>query len=452
MVTRVLHGSQRQPLNGAESTVEMTARLSDYFDAYRLNDAQFGEMGKRIQILKDWIQASEDLTFQPAQATALSDNIEKYALSLVPFIRNPAQPNARNPLQSLRRSFEPGTRGIVIPVGQKNFRFACHLIANLRQTLHSSLPIEVAYSGEDDLPRKYRDYFESMGADITTLDVTMAFEQETLKLAGGGWAIKPFALLATKFEQAILLDADAVFFQDPDFIFDNHPGYIETGTLLFHDRLLWQGAFKERHKWWETELAHTKLSDTILRSKVYMEGYAEEGDSGVVVVDKSRLSVFIGLLHICWQSTEAVREKHTYRMGHGEKESWWFGFELAATPYTMEPHYGAIVGQETISDGKIKVCGFTIAHVNQADKLLWYNGSLLKNKEVNQTDFDVPTRWMIDGEWEKGATKQDLSCMKDASMKSIDNHERKVLEASVALAKKVDEDIRDPLHNLIQIT
>jgi len=39
--------------------------------------------------------------------------------------------------------------------------------------------------------------------------------------------------------------------------------------------------------------------------------------------------------------------------------------------------------------------------------LLWFNGSLLKNKEIDSLEFDVPTEWMIDGTWEKGATKQD---------------------------------------------
>ena len=48
--------------------------------------------------------------------------------------------------------------------------------------------------------------------------------------------------------------------------------------MLFRDRLLWQGAFKDRHDWWEKELAHTELSETIKQSKVYIEKYAEEGD------------------------------------------------------------------------------------------------------------------------------------------------------------------------------
>jgi len=39
-----------------------------------------------------------------------------------------------------------------------------------------------------------------------------------------------------------------------------------------------------------------------------------------------------------------------------------------------------------------KVCGFTIVHTDEADKLLWYNSSLLKNKAVNSTALE-----MIDG-------------------------------------------------------
>src|SRR2546423_450054 len=54
------------------------------------------------------------------------------------------------------------------------------------------------------------------------------------------------------------------------------------------NRLLWQGGFKERHEWWEKELAHNELSSTVRHSKVYIDKFAEEGDSGVVVVDKSR--------------------------------------------------------------------------------------------------------------------------------------------------------------------
>ena len=443
-------GVDRLPPSTSSSTpsyLELTTRLTDYFQAYPLDESEFGQMGKRLQILKDWIHTHQSASLTEDEGAILSDNIEHFALSLTPFLQNPSKPQDRQPLQSLRQTFVSGSKGIVIATGQKRFRFACHLIKNLREVLGSTLPIQIAYAGDHDLPDTYRTYLTSLGPDITTFDVTSIFDDDTLKLADGGWAIKPFALLGSTLEQAILLDADAVFLQKPENILNDHPGYRSTGTLLFHDRLLWQGAFKERHEWWEKELAHTELSSTIKHSKVYIDKYAEEGDSGVVVVDKSRLDVFVGLLHICWQNTHTVREAFTYKQGYGDKESWWFGFELAASPYTMEEHYGAIVGhtQSATSGKHAKVCSFTIAHVDHKNKLLWYNGSLLKNKEIDANDFDVPTEWMIDGVWEKGATKQHMSCMRDAEVRSMQPEELEILQKTVNSAKQVDSIIRNEL-------
>lgn len=419
------------------------AERAAFMRANPLDESQFGQMGKRMQEIKEWISHMETPGLSQQEQEKWSNLVEGVAVKLVPFI----QPNPHNkkPLDGLRGRFIANSKGLVITTGKKRFRYACHLILNLRRVLKSNLPIQVAYSGEDDLPKIYRDFITRIAPDVSTFDVTSVFDDRTLDLPHGGWAIKAFAVLGSTFEQAILLDADALFLQPPDVIFDQHPQYLERGVLLFHDRLLWQGAFKERHAWWEKELENTTLSDTIQQSKVYMDGYAEEGDSGVVAVDKSRLDVFIGLLHIAWQSTRDVREAYTYRQGHGDKESWWFGFELTGTPYSMEQHYAAITGHVKLDDNgdqENRVCSFTIAHVDHRSRLLWFNGSLLKNKEISSVDFDVPTEWMIDGTWEKGITKQDMSCMRDAEVQPIDEAIIKILQDSVRLAKKIDDDLR----------
>jgi len=433
-------------LASGPSYLALAGSVSDYLTAYPLSKNDFGQMGKRLQILKELMVFSETADLSLVESEALADDIERLAISLVPFISLPAGKEQR-PLRRLRSSFEPGSRGIVITTGKKRFRYACHLVLNIRHILGSTLPIQIAYAGESDLPPSYREVIAALGNNITTLDVTTIFDDSTLGLPQGGWAIKVFAALGSTFEQVMLLDADAVFLQKPEVIFDTYPGYLETGTLLFHDRLLWQGAFEERHDWWEKELAHTELSETIKHSKVFVDKFAEEGDSGVVVADKARLEVFIGLLHICWQNTKAVRDAWTYRLGYGDKESWWFGFELAATPYAIEKHYGAVVGHsmQKEGDGPRRVCSFTIAHVDHRDKLLWYNGSLLKNKEVDLNDFDVPTEWMIDGVWEKGNTKQDLSCMRDAEIQHLDDSEVEILTKTVDAARHVDQQIRQSL-------
>jgi alpha 1,3-mannosyltransferase len=77
-------------------------------------------------------------------------------------------------------------------------------------------------------------------------------------------------------------------------------------------------------------------------------------------------------------------------------------------------------------------------HVDEVGKLLWYNGSLLKNKLTNPTEFDIPTNWMIDGTWWKSALREDLSCMSGAPLRAMDGTEKKVLEENVLVAKRVD--------------
>ena len=427
---------------GQVELLKSIAKTSQYFIDYPLAKSQFGEMGERVQIVRSWMKAREDKSYQLSkdQLDSLTELIEKTTLSLFPFLQNPSQPARSHAFNYLQQSFLPKSKGIVIPTGTGTFRYACHLITNLRQILHSKLPIQIMYAGDEDLPSQHREFMKGLGADIETVDIKTVFDDTTLGLASGGWAIKSFAALASKFEQVVLLDADAVFLQDPEVVLDNHAGYKDTGALFFHDRLLWQGAFKERHEWWEKQLEHHTPSATLSKSLVYNEKYAEECDSGMVVLNKGRLSTLFGALHVCWQNTRDVREAHTYIMGHGDKESWWFGFELSDASYTFENHYGSVLGAVKTdgTDGKTRVCGFTIAHVDENDRLLWYNGSLLKNKAVNVTEFDIPVHWMMEGVWEKGAVKADLSCMRDAEVLHVTTQEKDIVQKSVDAAKAAD--------------
>lgn len=425
--------------------LESISQASQYFIDYPLKSSQFGELGKRLQILGRWIESIEALSYNSTstQSIELLADIEKTALSLFPFLKNPLKPENTHVFTDLRKSYEHGSKGVVIPTGKGSFRFACQLVSNLRDVLRSKLPIRIAYAGDGDLPIEFREFITKLAADVETLDVLKTVNDDSLELANDGWAIKPFVLLTSTFEQSMLLDADAVLLQAPEVIFDNHSGYLETGTLLFHDRLLWQGAFKERHQWWEKELEHHTPSPALAKSLVYNEGYAEECDSGMVVMDKSRLQTFLGLLHVCWQNTLSVRKAFTYTMGYGDKESWWFGLELSGANYTFEEHYGAVLGEIRGEGKKTKVCGFTIAHTDDKDNLLWYNGSLLKNKAVNDTLFDVPTHFMIDATWEKGATKPDMSCMRDGKAQTVSREETEIIQASVNNAKKIDEKIAE---------
>lgn len=174
-------------------------------------------------------------------------------------------------------------------------------------------------------------------------------------------------------------------------------------------------------------------------SKVWTEGYAEEGDSGVIVINKKSTLTMLGLLHIAWQNSKAIREEWTYKITYGDKESWWFGLELTGVPFAFEEHYGAVLGEQNGQSKAPKICGFSIAHLDELQRLIWFNGSLLKNKAVNASEYWVPSHWMVDGTWIKGNSKADMSCMTNGDPREVDLETQDVLRRSIARAVELDE-------------
>ncbi|OGM49450.1 hypothetical protein ABOM_001700 [Aspergillus bombycis] len=418
--------------------------LAQYFIDYPLQPPykeQFGELGQRSRVLRDWMTLA-DQSPESTTRDLLLNAAEKVAVSLYPFLdKSKGQNTTHKPVADLRASFEPGSAGVVIPTSNKTLRFAAHLIGTLRSVLNSTLPIQIVYAGDEDLGSDDRALLSKVvesGPPLEFLDILTVFDDSTIQLQTGGWAIKVFAALGSRFERVILADADAVFFQPPEVLLD-HEAFIRTGALLFHDRLLWKDVFPERNEWYRSQIRQP--SAALDKSLVWTQNYAEEGDSGLVVLDKSRNDILVGLFHICWQNSHDVREEVTYKITYGDKETWWLGLELTGASYEFSGHYGGIVGWDQVdSRGRHKVCSFVIAHVDAKDKLLWYNGSLLKNKGKSSmtNEYEVPTHWMIDAEWEKGARKQDMSCMKGGEVRNMTHYEFSIMERSIQLARSLD--------------
>ncbi|PYH43036.1 uncharacterized protein BP01DRAFT_359001 [Aspergillus saccharolyticus JOP 1030-1] len=448
------------PITATETThanlttaeVTLLTDLTQYFTDYPIEKPfkeRYGELGRRLRIVRDWLTLAQT-TNNPTTRALYQDAIEQVVATQFPFLTHPSHPaTTTHPLATLRASFTAPSAGIVIPTSDKTVRYAAHLIGALRSVLNSTLPIQVVYAGDSDLAARNRDLLASLAGPSPTaptiefLDILTVFDDATLQLQTGGWAIKAFAALASRFETVILADADAVFFQQPEVLLE-HEAFVQRGALLFHDRLLWQYAFEERHQWWHSQIR--RPSAVMNDSRVWVEKYAEEGDSGLVVLNKGRAEILVGLLHVCWQNSYEVREETTYKITYGDKESWWFGLELAGAEYEFSRHYGGIVGWESpvergaqnVVDG---VCSFVIAHVDARDRLLWWNGSLLKNKGQlgMENEYQVPEKWMIDAEWVKGARKQDASCMVNGVIRDLTGEEKRVLERSIELAQSLDK-------------
>ena len=267
--------------------------------------ASMGDSVAKLVDLFDYQHSADATQLEPEAWQTLAQQMKVAVLHLFPFVSSRYQ----NALADLEHH-ESRTRGLVIPCGTSDFHFALHLVAAVRHVFNSTLPIEVMYAGDSDLSADQRDALESVGTDIRSVDILHFFDEETVGLLGGGWAIKPFAVLASSFEQVIIADSDVVFLQTPEAAF-SHPGYISTGTLYFHDRIV--PGSHDVHTWWRNIMQDRTPSPMMAKSAFWAGNTIHEQESGVVLFNKDNRSVLIGLLYAAWMNTRRIRSEATYR-------------------------------------------------------------------------------------------------------------------------------------------
>ncbi|KAH7058435.1 mannosyltransferase putative-domain-containing protein [Linnemannia elongata] len=317
-------------------------------------------------------------------------------------------------------------KGFVLCAGNNQFKFIVSSIQAIRR-LQPDLPIQLFHMGDGDLSRERQEYVREMTNDIEVLDITEFLDNDYMKL--GGWSIKAFSLLASRFEEAMLVDSDAYFLQDPAKLFED-PGYRATGSLFFYDRTL----FPDWHSGPDWIRSMMPIMSTLPNQLRSFKGIStHEQESGVVVINKkTRLN---GLLAICKMNSKWERDLHSYKVFYGDKETFWVGFEMVQEPYSFMRTYGGVVGElrddpvkeieklearlEQEGDGrseverqmdrdeierqkkrpvleKESVCGAQL-HLDYLGQPMWWNGGLMRNKNegVQRTlDFKY---WMAGG-------------------------------------------------------
>ena len=189
--------------------------------------------------------------------------------------------------------------GIVMCVGQRDLVFAAQSIRALRNVLGSTLPIEVFYAGEHDFPWDKRKQLEDFVSNIQILNILDFYDDMVAgineSLAESGWVMKPFAMLASRFQKAILVDADTVFLQRPDTYFSDDSHLKETGTLFYHDRAV-QGDYTgwiDTLKWIKKVLKDRKPSAMLRQSIFWTAKYVSFGaySSHLILKAKTYLAI-----------------------------------------------------------------------------------------------------------------------------------------------------------------
>ncbi|KAI0007546.1 glycosyltransferase family 71 protein [Xylariaceae sp. FL0662B] len=400
------------------------------------------ELGLRTRMYRAYLEAWEQLHFVEDEAgeTYLRDDIIQYlratyktlgtselhentvdGLTLAGTIRNyesfrAFMANYANLLfpwtspyfsdhMSLHAHFKKGGRGIVLTAGDRQAPYLLTAIFSFRK-LGCDLPIEVMYLGDSDLGEDYRFELEDLPG-VTTRDISQMVNDEDWTLAG--WAAKPFAILLSSFREVILIDADSLFFKNPEVLFED-PDYQETGTLFFKDRLV----MPESKKGFLQQIMPKPVPKPARKSRLWTGESGHMQESGVVMIDKWRH--FVALLLICRlngsdRDTRNGR-KGVYELLYGDKETFWIGFLLSGDE-SYAFHQGdtgamgilelpkAMTESDDMSSGiengitdpeaepavpeNYTICSPQLLHLDTDGKPLWFNGWLLDNKFADKS-------------------------------------------------------------------
>ncbi|ORX50706.1 hypothetical protein BCR36DRAFT_583292 [Piromyces finnis] len=289
-------------------------------------------------------------------------------------------------------------RGIVMCVGNHHFNFARSIIDTLRYVIKTELPIEIFYNGDNDLP-KHKQETLSKFDNVYLTDISEFFDNNIINL--GGWAIKPFSVLASRFEEIILMDADAMYIRDPAILFEDE-GYLEKGTIFFRDRTLFPGSHNGSR--WLKSWMFDPLPDT-KELRYWKEETSHEMESSTVVMNKTKN--ILGLLSVCKLNEQRIRDDVVYKYVQGDKETFWIGFDMARQPYNMLPVPSVLVGELNVGEAgddpdERQICGH-VGHTTRDGKILFWNDSIVKdknNEKYNNILLRFDAYYVEDGEGE----------------------------------------------------
>jgi len=256
------------------------AALQFHPNAKDVKDHDIAHLARQTAVLSDLLKiyariptTSRELQKEREQ---FRHTIESMQHALYPWITKPK--DGKHHYSSIFDLLESYTQdvGVVIGTGRGGgYRWAVHQIVTLRAVLNSTLPIEVFFGGEDDMPEPHRKFIESINAafpdvpPIVTVDITQRFPDPDGVLGlPGGWAMRPYAILASSFKTAILADADTIFLKDPRVIMDE-PMFKEYGSICWHDRTL-APAPDETYKWADELLEAAKAKNL---DKLHEQGW-----------------------------------------------------------------------------------------------------------------------------------------------------------------------------------
>jgi ADP-heptose:LPS heptosyltransferase len=202
------------------------------------------------------------------------------------------------------------SRGIVICGGGIRYFTAAWVCVRMLRHLGCRLPIELWHLGEKEMDARMRNLVAPFGvACVDAVKTNRRYQARCIQ----GWALKPYAILHSKFQEVLFLDADNVPVRNPEFLFDC-PQFRQTGAILWPDYMR----------------CANKKAFAIWRSCGLLPPGEQEFETGQMVLNKER----------CWKALclSAWFNEHChfyYRYIYGDKETFHLAFRKLRTRYSL---------------------------------------------------------------------------------------------------------------------
>jgi hypothetical protein len=203
-------------------------------------------------------------------------------------------------------------RGLVVCAGGAEMLTNAYVLVRiLREQLRCTLPIEIWHIGPREMPPLVARMLLEL--DCAIVDALTVLKSHPANIQDG-WQLKPFAIINSAFEEAILLDADQVPVINPALIFD-WPKYRETGAVFWPDI----NELSEQNPVWQ-------LLDMQPRR-------ARSFESGQICVNKKThwkpLAVALRINELA---------EIFYELVYGDKDTFMLAWLLAEANFSLVPH------------------------------------------------------------------------------------------------------------------
>lgn len=246
-------------------------------------------------------------------------------------------------------------RGVVIVAGNERSLKRVKAVLRALKKLGSQVAIELHY-WDDEMTTAQKEDISSMWPMMYFNDLSL--RSNLLKTSHGGdfvnYQLKTAAVVNSRFEELLLLDADNVPVLDPDSLFESST-YKEFGTLFWPD------------------IARTRPNNpmwAITNTPCKMDEYEQE--SGQLLVDKRRY--FYHLQLAAWFNNEHAEYYNQFMLG--DKDLFRFAWHALKTRYGSPSRWVTSVG--TLAGPENYYCGHSFAQHHPNGSVAFMHGGLVK--------------------------------------------------------------------------